>query len=473
MEERRSTQLPGQGFLSMRALCLISAACLLLVSVPALAANLYDASATFSELLDLVRNSANQWSGRLRGFAVWVFWSLATIQIVWTFGPMLMRRAELGEFMSELAMFVVRTALFFSLLTYSVEWGSAIVDSFRHAGAAAAGRSAMLHPGDMFGLAVELGNTVSNVDTWNPATGVGIMFASLIVLLCFTFIAAFMAVTLIESYLVINASMFFMGFGGAQITREYALSMVRYALAVGAKLFVLTLIVGLVMDAAREWQAAYRHDSASTLTLVGLSFLLAYASKTVTELVGSMISGVSPGGGSILGGMAAAGMAFGAAAATTISAKLATSGIMGGASESGGGIANAISSSLSGGGGSNPMGSAMSGMSGGGSPSSGPGMGSMPPRQPSSSASMAPGGSSPASSMRTKAAHAAHVATAGAARTGGLLSSIAVPGMEGVENISIGASPHSMPPASAHSPDSEPVSDTPENVIRPEDEDRA
>lgn len=455
----------------MRSLCVVSAACLLFVSIPAFAANLYDASATFSELLDLVRNSANQWSGRLRGFAVWVFWSLATIQIVWTFGPMLMRRAELGEFMSELAMFVVRTALFFSLLTYSVEWGSAIVDSFRYAGAAAAGRSAMLHPGDMFGLAVELGNTVSNVDTWNPATGVGIMFASLIVLLCFTFIAAFMAVTLIESYLVINASMFFMGFGGAQITREYALSMVRYALAVGAKLFVLTLIVGLVMDAAREWQASYKHDSASTLTLVGLSFLLAYASKTVTELVGSMISGVSPGGGSILGGMAAAGMAFGAAAATTISAKLATSGMMGG--ESGGGLASMIGSSLSGGGGSNPMGSSMSGLSGGSSPSSGSGMGSMPPKQPSSAASMAPGGSSPASSMKTKAAHAAHVATAGVARTGGLLSSIAVPGMEGAENISIGASPHSMPPASSPSPDSEPVSDTPENVIRPEDEDKA
>ena len=62
--------------------------------------------------------------------------------------------------------------------------------------------------------------------------------------MCFTFIAALVFVTLVEAYVIINAAVLFMGFGGSQWTREYALAPIRYAVAVGAKLFVLTLIVG-------------------------------------------------------------------------------------------------------------------------------------------------------------------------------------------------------------------------------------
>jgi len=428
-----------------------------------LAADLHDPSNTFSDLLELVRNNANHWSSRLRGFAISIFWSLATIQLVWTLGPMVARRVELGDILSELAMFVIKTAFFFSLLTYSVDWAQAIIDSFRHAGAHAAGVSTMLHPGDMFTLGVTLANTVSDVDTWNPLTGVGIMFSALVILLSFAFIAAFMAITLIESYLVINAAMIFMGFGGSQITREYAIMPFRYALAVGAKLFVLTLIVGIIMASARDWQTAYRHDSASTWTLVGMSFVLAYLSKTVTDLISGLISGVSPGSGGIMGGMAAAGMAFGAAAATTISAKLATSGMMGGGSGIGGGIANAIGSSLSGGGGGGSSASTMNPSSPPPSPSGS--SGAAPKSMSSSAAAPSSGGSGP-SSTKAKVFHAAHTATAGAARTGGLISSIAVPGMEGAENTSIGMSPHaftSEPPSFDSS-----VQETPENVIKPE-----
>lgn len=437
------------------------------------AADLHDPNNTFSDLLQLVKNNANQWSGRLRGFAVGIFWLLATIQLVWIMVPLAMRRAEIGELVSELLLFVVKTSFFFSLLTYSVDWGQAIVDSFRHAGATAASVPIILNPGDMFSLAVSLANTVSDIDTLNPVTGMGVMFSALVVLLSFTFIAAFMGVTLIESYIVINASMFFMGFGGAQLTREYALIMLRYAVSVGAKLFVLTLIVGLIMHSARDWQASYHHDSASTWTLVGLALVCAYLTKTIPELIQSLINGVSSGGGSTLGGMAAAGMTLGAAAAATISAKMAAAGLMQGGS--GGGISNLINSSLSGGGSGNSAASAMNAMSGSGSsPSTGSasrGSGF----SPSGSSSPAPSSSASSGSpgMKSRMANAAHAATAGTARVGGLMSAITVPGMEGAENLSIGPSP--VTPLSGETPyftgDPDPAQETPENVIRPESPD--
>src|SRR5690606_4531581 len=128
-----------------------------------------------------------------------------------------------GEIVGELVRFILVIGFFYALLIYSVDWATAVVESFRIAGGTASGLGRGLRPGDMFGLAVELAKTIGDVETWNPLTAMMIALAGLIVLLCFAFIAAFMGVTIVESYIVINASVLFLGFGGSQWTREYAL----------------------------------------------------------------------------------------------------------------------------------------------------------------------------------------------------------------------------------------------------------
>ena len=318
-------------------------------------AQLTDPSGSFNGLLDLVQNSAASWDGRLRGYATTLFWLLASIQFVWTFFPLIFRQADFGEVVGELIRFILVIGFFYALLMFSAEWGRAVVNSFREAGSHAVGMSgAGLKPGVVFAAAVDLANTIGDVETLNPLTAVMISLSAIIVLLCFAFIAAFMGVTLVESYLVINASVIFMGFGGSQWTREYALAMVRYAVSVGAKLFVLTLIVGLILDSAKQWAAAYGADDTSMWTMVGLSLVCAYLAKTVPELVAGMINGSSMGGGSTLGGMAAAG----AAGATAAIATIATAGAAapaavgalgaGGGAGGAGGLAGALNSSIAG-----------------------------------------------------------------------------------------------------------------------------
>lgn len=291
-----------------------------LVSTDAIAAtNLHDPSGSFTGLLDLVKNSAQQWDGKLKGYAERLFWMLALIQFIWTFMPLVFKQADLGEIVGELMRFILVIGFFWALLQFASEWAEAVVNSFRQAGASAAGLGeTAIRPGDIFGTAIELANTIGDVETWNPLTAFMVALAGVLVLLCFAFIAAFMGLTIIESYVVINASVLFMGFGASQWTREYAMAIVRYAVSVGAKLFILTLIVGLITDSAKQWQAAYNHDDASMWTMIGLAFACAYFAKTIPELVAGMISGVSAGGGSSIGGMAAAGAAGAAAAIATI-----------------------------------------------------------------------------------------------------------------------------------------------------------
>ncbi|MZH99459.1 P-type conjugative transfer protein TrbL [Dickeya dianthicola] len=346
-------------------------AVLLLSANSAMAAgvDLAQSNTSMNSLLGLIQNASNQWAPRLHDYALWLLGCLSVIQLVWTFAPMVMRGAELGEILHELVKFILVVGFFYAMLDHATEWGGAIVNSFRQAGAHAAGlSSAELMPGDMFSIAVDFSRQVltAGVSMFSPITSVVVAVSALIVLMCFTFIAALVFVTLVEAYVIINAAILFMGFGGSQWTREYALAPIRYAVAVGAKLFVLTLIVGVIMQVSAEWSAAYTNDEASLMTLVGLSLVCAYLTKTIPELIGGMISGTSMGGGSAIGGMAAAGAAGAAAAIATVATAgvaapaagaLGVSGAGAGAA-GGGGLASALNASMAGGSGTGVAGGA-------------------------------------------------------------------------------------------------------------------
>lgn len=317
--------------------------------------NLAQPDTSVDGLLDLILNQSSLWSQRLYSYAINLFWLLATIQLVWTFIPLVIKQADMGEIVGELVRFILVTGFFLAMIKYAVEWASAIVDSFRDAGATASGLNRALQPGDVFALAIEFSRAIlSSMPFFSPGQAVAISLAAFLVLVCFAFIAAFMFVTLVESYVIINASVLFFGFGGAQWTREYAIAPMRFAVAVGAKLFVLTLIIGLILQSSREWSSAYQNNEASVMTLAGLALICAYLTKTIPDLIGGMISGSSMGGGSALGGMATAGAAGAAAAIATVAtagtaapaAVGAFSGASGAGATAGSGLAGAINSSF-------------------------------------------------------------------------------------------------------------------------------
>ena len=323
--------------------------------------DLAQSNTSMTGLLVLIQNASNDWGPRLHGYAVTVFWSLALIQFIWTFVPLVFKQADFSELIGELIRFLMIIGFFNILLDHSTEWAGAIIESFRQAGAHAASLpTSELMPGDMFAMAVEFSRSIlSGISIFNGSLNIVVALAALIVLLSFSFISAFVFVTLVEAYVVINASVLFMAFGASQWTREYTLVVIRYTVSVGAKLFIVTLIVGLILSVAEKWQAAYTNDEASLMTLVGLSLICAYLTKTIPDLIAGMINGSSMGGGSSLGGMAAAGAAAAVATIATAGAAAPAAAAALGAAGSGasaasaasgsGGLAASINSSFAGG----------------------------------------------------------------------------------------------------------------------------
>lgn len=441
-----------------------------LVAGNAMAANdLSHADTSVQGLLDLVLQQSHQWSGKLYYYAIRLFWLLATIQFVWTLMPLVMKQADFGEIVGELLRFVMVIGFFLAVMTYSVEWSTAIVDSFRDAAASASGLGRALEPGDMLAVALDFGRTmVEGISVFSPAKGILIAVCAVLVLACFAFIAAFMFVTLVESYVIINASVLFFGFGGSQWTRDFAIAPMRFTVAIGAKLFVLTLIVGLIVQSAKQWLAAYTNDEASLMTMVGLALVCCYLTKTIPDLIGGMISGTSTGGGSAIGGMAVAGAAGAAGAggigggglAAAINSSFASGGAPAAAATGGGGATSGIGAST---GGQTAVKSAASvgaRVGGSGAPQT-PGAAPQHPssgvQQAAKQAGKAAQGNDNNDQQATpkggvvSSGNALSQAANGGAKMLGVMASMAVPGMENAHSLSLGAGSPPPVPGDANS----------------------
>ena len=83
--------------------------------------------------------ASSTWGAKITGYASWLFWTLVVISMVWTFGLMALRRADIGEFFAEFIKLTLFTGFFWWLLTNGPGFAMSIIDSMRTIGATAAG----------------------------------------------------------------------------------------------------------------------------------------------------------------------------------------------------------------------------------------------------------------------------------------------------------------------------------------------
>jgi type IV secretion system protein TrbL len=85
----------------------------------------------FDNVLDRYQAAASGWAGVITTAATWLFWTLVVISMVWTFGMMALRKADIGEFFAEFVRFTIFTGFFWWLLTNGPNFASSIYASLR------------------------------------------------------------------------------------------------------------------------------------------------------------------------------------------------------------------------------------------------------------------------------------------------------------------------------------------------------
>lgn len=259
------------------------------------------------------------WSTVITNHAVWLFWTLGTISLVWTGGTLILKQADMREFFAEFMRFILTFGFFLWLLRNGPDFATSIIDSLRTIGAQAGGLPRDLTPSEpisiAFDIIVKAGESYSFT---NPIDNLSIFFITLAILACMAVVAANVLLALVTAWILIYAGVFVLGFGGSRWTSDIAINYFKSVLGVALKLMTMTLLIGIAMSIMDGFYADLSNDAPmrELLVIFVVSLVLVMLIHSVPNVVASLVpgGGAAAGAGSIsagaavaTGGMAAAG----------------------------------------------------------------------------------------------------------------------------------------------------------------------
>ncbi|AIL64746.1 conjugal transfer protein TrbL [Rickettsiales bacterium Ac37b] len=300
-------------------------------------------SGILDNILDNYQQASINWFAPLFNLGQKLFALLAAIEIAWCSIIWVLERDEFTSFTSSLIKKIMSIGFFYALLLNANSWIPAIVDSFIEAGQLAGGvsdlsPSAVLDTGLKTSLVMLSKLHFSGLmDT--IATGGTALVASIIIIFSFAVIASQLLIAIIESYIVISGGIIFLGFGGSRWTTDFTSKYISYAFAIGVKLFILYLLIGIGQNQVVNWPENLEPINVnSVLSIMGSSLVYMFLVWQIPSMAASMLSGAP----NMTAGSAASTIASSANMMVSSAAKSGAFGV--GAAKSGIGLSKAASS---------------------------------------------------------------------------------------------------------------------------------
>lgn len=285
-------------------------------------------------------NASSAWEGSLFTIAKRLFLKLALIEILWFAIWWTIERDDPRQFIVQLLRKIMGLLFFWAILLNFDTWIPAIIDGFSQAGQTAGGTGA-LTPSTVLDRGLEISTkilaTANDIGLLDGVSGLGkylvAALAALAILLAFGVIAGQMLVTLIESYIVVNAGVLFLGFAGSRWTTTFAEKFISYAVSVGVKLFVTYLIIGAGQNISNAWATTITTDMVVSdyLTVLVGAIVYMFLAWQIPALASSMLTGavsMTLGSAMATAGTMAAGV-LGAAGAAAAAGGAAVNGVAG------------------------------------------------------------------------------------------------------------------------------------------------
>ncbi|QNP48667.1 P-type conjugative transfer protein TrbL [Diaphorobacter aerolatus] len=287
---------------------------------------------------------AMSWQTVVMTAAMFLFWTLGTISLVFTFGFMALRKADIGEFFAEFIRFILFFGFFLWLLRNGPAFANSIIQSLARIGEQASGVASVTPSGIVDIGFMILKQAFSNSSIWSPVDSFIGVALSLGILILLAVVAINMLLLLVSGWLLMYAGIFFLGFGGSRWTSDMAINYYKTVLGVAVQIMTMVLLVGIGNDLLTSF---YARMNTGTLNFEELGVMLVFCVtllmlvNRVSPLVAGIITGSGIGGAGGFGNFgagAAIGAAMGAASMATGAASVAGAAVMGGAASAAGGM---------------------------------------------------------------------------------------------------------------------------------------
>jgi type IV secretion system protein TrbL len=275
----------------------------------------------YETVLDRYQAVASTWAAVITRHANWLFWTLSLISMVWTFGLMALRKADIQEFFAEFVKFTIFTGFFWWLLTNGPHFADTIIQSLRKIAGEATGLGPALTPSTVADIGFDLFfNTLDKSTMRSPlVSAVGVLLG-LGVMLLLALVAANMLVLLVSGWVLLYGGIFFLGFGGSRWTSDMAINYYKTVLGVAAALFSMVLIIGVAASIMDQYYREMGPDMKlkELAVVLVVAFIMALLVRSVPPLISGIITGASVGQGASMGFGAGAIVGAGSMAAAAV-----------------------------------------------------------------------------------------------------------------------------------------------------------
>jgi type IV secretion system protein TrbL len=270
-----------------------------------------------SQIIQQYQQAQNNWLAAVFPSAQRLFFLLALLEVSWTLTLVVLERSDFHALASTLVRKIMWIGIFYALLmspfvsyggTGPAFWIRSIITSFGILGQRAAGTTSLSPSGVLAtgaNIAGNLWGAASNAGFFaHPGPAFALTLATFTTFLAYVIITIQFVAALVESYIVIMAGFIFLGFGGSRWTTPYAERYVGLAVAIGTKLMVLYLLIGVGMQISGQpgppptgWMAAAAQVSnsqtpaMSAFDIMGACLIFMALCWMSPKLISSVIGG--------------------------------------------------------------------------------------------------------------------------------------------------------------------------------------
>lgn len=270
-----------------------------------------------NEIVVAYRDAAASWEPVIRGYAYRLFWLLVAIDFSWGAIKVALEKSEFDGIVAFMVNRIMIIGFFLALISFGSTWSKTIIDSLRQL-AGHAGGAPDINPSNILDLGLDVAvQMLNNISVLNLPLAIAGGLISIVILIVFALITAELIFVLVSMWVVLYAGIIMLALGGSEWTRSYAINYYRTVLAVGVKLFVIQLLVGIGISVLSRWTSLMDSDiGVKEMFVVAGGVLVLYSLvKGIGGLVESLVSGSGAATASGSGAMLAAGSAMAGAVA--------------------------------------------------------------------------------------------------------------------------------------------------------------
>lgn len=227
---------------------------MLVASAAVVAALLVVPEAARAQVLDntqrAYRATVSSWLGPISSIARRLFVVLATIEVTVSALLYTLRRESLDEMAARFLLKFIVLSLVLMLITSAGYWLKPIVNGLALAGQVGGGGVSSLGPSGIVDLGLRIAwgmidTTALPISFASLETALYALTSRLIITFSFVSVAVMVILTWVEAYVALAGGVLFLGFGGMRATAQFAENYLAFLFYIGARLFVLYLLLGI------------------------------------------------------------------------------------------------------------------------------------------------------------------------------------------------------------------------------------